>query len=56
MRVPLIGFFLLALSSLYGDISALNVLSFNVRQFGVTKYSKQPVIDTLIKVSEWFIL
>lgn len=29
----------------------LNVLSFNVRQFGQSKYSKQDVIDTLIQVT-----
>lgn len=28
----------------------LNILSFNVRQFGVSKYSNQEVVDVLIKV------
>ena len=30
----------------------LTILSFNVRQFGVTKYGKQNVVDVLIKVED----
>ena len=33
-------------------ISSLNLLSFNIQNFGVTKYSNQGVIDNLIDVSE----
>ena len=43
---------LISLAILFGLCSgqSLNVLSFNVRQFGRSKYSNQEVVDTLIEV------
>ena len=43
---------LISLAVLFGlcNGQSLNVLSFNVRQFGRSKYSNQEVVDTLIEV------
>lgn len=39
------------LSLVVQSIYPLNILSFNIKNFGMTKYSKQYVIDVLIDVS-----
>ena len=31
--------------------AGINILSFNIQQFGLTKYAKQNVVDVLINVS-----
>lgn len=36
--------------------NGLSVLSFNIRQFGTTKYAKQDVVDVLIDVSTPFLM
>ena len=41
---------LVCLLLLQDTCSSLEILSFNIRQFGKTKYGKQDVVDVLIKV------
>ena len=41
---------LLSLCVLINSTTSLDVLSFNIKRFGPTKYSNQDVIDVLIQV------